>query len=156
MNDAFGGAFLIRVFLIFVIIYIVLTAVAINYAKAFKAKNLIIEYLESNETVTVGNDMTVIDNNALTDFFQLELLGNLSYKASNIDCANYDIDTNHGDYCNPDYGVVIKKLGGHGNTEGIYYKVSTFFGWDLPVANIFSSNGIWQISGETRLIVNDK
>ena len=38
MRDAFGGAFLIKVMLIFLGIYVAFMAVALNYAKAFKVK----------------------------------------------------------------------------------------------------------------------
>ena len=36
MRDAFGGEFMLRIFLIFILIYILFTAVVLNYAKAFK------------------------------------------------------------------------------------------------------------------------
>ena len=49
MRDAFGGAFMIKLFLVFIIIYVSFTALALNYAKAFKVKNKIIEYIETNE-----------------------------------------------------------------------------------------------------------
>ena len=38
MRDAFGGAFMIKIFIIFIFVYICLTAMALNYAKAFKVK----------------------------------------------------------------------------------------------------------------------
>lgn len=38
MRDAFGGAFMIKVMLIFLGIYIAFMAVALNYAKAFRVK----------------------------------------------------------------------------------------------------------------------
>ena len=41
MRDAFGGAFMIKIFLIFIIVYVCFTALARNYAKAFKVKNKI-------------------------------------------------------------------------------------------------------------------
>ena len=49
MRDAFGGAFMIKIFLVFIIIYVGFTALSLNYAKAFKVKNKIIDYLEVNE-----------------------------------------------------------------------------------------------------------
>ena len=36
MRDAFGGAFSIQIFLIFILIYVSFIAVSLNYAKAFK------------------------------------------------------------------------------------------------------------------------
>ena len=49
MRDAFGGTFMIQVFLVFILIYISFTALALNYAKAFKVKNKVIDYLENTE-----------------------------------------------------------------------------------------------------------
>ena len=42
MRDAFGGAFMIKLFLVFLAIYIGFTAVAVNYAKAFKVKKFLL------------------------------------------------------------------------------------------------------------------
>ena len=39
MREAFGGAFTIKLMLIFLAIYIAFIAVALNYAKAFRVKN---------------------------------------------------------------------------------------------------------------------
>ena len=47
MRDAFGGAFMIKIFIVFIFVYICLTAMALNYAKAFKVKNEIITYYKS-------------------------------------------------------------------------------------------------------------
>lgn len=49
MRDAFGGAFMIKLMLIFLVIYVCFIAIALNYAKAFKAKNGIIDYIERYE-----------------------------------------------------------------------------------------------------------
>ena len=46
MRDAFGGAFSIQIFLIFILIYVSFIAVSLNYAKAFKVKSAIIDYIE--------------------------------------------------------------------------------------------------------------
>ena len=56
MRDAFGGAFMIKIFLISIIVYVCFTALALNYAKAFKVKNKIIDYLENNE-ISIITDM---------------------------------------------------------------------------------------------------
>ena len=42
MREAFGGAFTIKLMLIFLAIYIAFIAVALNYAKAFRVKNKIL------------------------------------------------------------------------------------------------------------------
>ena len=42
MRDAVGGTFMIKLLLIFLAVYTVFIAIAINYAKAFKVKNKVI------------------------------------------------------------------------------------------------------------------
>ena len=49
MNQSFGGAFLIKIALIFLAIYIVVLGFAMNYAKVFSMKNKIITIIEQNE-----------------------------------------------------------------------------------------------------------
>lgn len=159
MRDAFGGAFMIKVFLVFIFIYIVFTSLALNYAKAFKVKNTIVNYLENNEEVDLSNAKNI---NEMQEFFEHEVVGNLNYNAE-ITCPT----TNKSDkdyYCNP-IGIIIDKTGRAQNTEGVYYTVSTYVKWDLGFLKILlnlnennndptSVKGAWKISGQTRLIVN--
>lgn len=154
MRDAFGGAFMIKVFFVFILIYISFTALALNYAKAFKVKNRIIEYIESNETVNFSN-MTAQEIMSMEKFFEEEIHGEMNYY-SNVKCSGNEI------YCKN--GIKIETKGSGINTEGKYYKVSTYFGWNINFFNVINNLagnndkevfGTWTISGETRLIIND-
>ena len=49
MREAFGGAFTIKLMLIFLAIYIAFIAVALNYAKAFRVKNKIIDIIKKKK-----------------------------------------------------------------------------------------------------------
>lgn len=49
MRDAFGGAFSIKLMLIFLILYVSFICVALNYARAFRVKNRIINIVEQYE-----------------------------------------------------------------------------------------------------------
>ena len=53
MRDAFGGTFMIQVFLVFILIYISFTALALNYAKAFKAKIAPITAIATSVTTVI-------------------------------------------------------------------------------------------------------
>lgn len=168
MRDAFGGAFMIKLFLIFIFIYICFTAVALNYAKAFKVKNKVIDYLESNE-ITDLNSLTASQLNVMNLYFEEEVLGNMNYNVSehNI-CSGIQTKDYTGKtvaLCH-DSGIVIRQTGKADNTEGVYYTVSTYVGWSIPFLNklleLNSNNkeedtvsGLWRIAGETRLIVNE-
>ena len=51
MREGFGGTFTIQLILVFLAIYIAFIAVALNYAKAFRVKNQIINLIEQNEGI---------------------------------------------------------------------------------------------------------
>ena len=169
MRDAFGGTFMLQVFLVFILIYISFTAMALNYAKAFKVKNAVIEYLENSEIVELdklnAEQMETIDN-----YFNEVVLGDMNYNLSGQDICNntgieeFDYTGKRVAYCH-DSGIIIEQTGEAENTEGVYYTVSTYIGWSMPFLNRLlalngnnierdAPTGLWKISGQTRLIVN--
>lgn len=163
MRDAFGGTFMIQIFIVFILIYICFTAVALNYAKAFKAKNTIIEYLENNEIGSLNESAEI--EQAMEDYFEKEILGGLNYKISKDICTGFENDARN--RCSQiGYKIIGNEKAEGQNTEGIYYTVYTYVGWDLgflnPLLKLNGNNkepghvsGLWTISGETRLIVNE-
>lgn len=49
MRESLGGLFLIKIMVVFIVLYNVLLAIAVNYTMAFKVKNEIIDLLEQYE-----------------------------------------------------------------------------------------------------------
>lgn len=169
MRDAFGGSFMIMIFLVFIMIYISFTAVALSYAKAFKVKNSVIDYLESSELSSLDK-MKASDWNKFAAFIDEEIIGNKNYNMSGYNiCQGYPIQDQNGKtiaICH-DAGIIISETEQAENTEGVYYTVSTYLGWDIgffsKLAALNGDNadpvpgevtGFWRISGQTRLIVN--
>ncbi len=167
MRDAFGGAFMIKLFLVFIFIYICFTAMALNYAKAFKVKNKVVDYLESSEIMNL-NTISASQIDAMDKYFEEEVLGNMNYNLSSYRiCDSVTTKDYTGKtiaYCH-DSGIIIRQKGKAENTEGVYYTVSTYVGWGIPFLNkLLELNGnnkkegvvtgFWEISGETRLIVS--
>lgn len=163
MRDAFGGAFMIKLFLVFIFVYICFTAMALNYAKAFKVKNEVIAYLEDNEIADLG-DINASEMEAMNEFFQRELIGKRGYNISQYSkCESIEFSCNEEGtvctYCHPS-GIEIEQQKNAANTEGIYYTVSTYISWGVPfLNNILNGNpsegaasGLWKVSGETRMI----
>ena len=105
MRDAFGGAFMIRLFLVFIFIYMFFTAIALNYARAFKVKNKVIDYLEDNEIVTISK-MNAKEFENMSDYFENEILGTLNYRLpkSEMNCQNTTDEV----YC--DNGIRITQI----------------------------------------------
>ncbi|MDO5568543.1 MAG: hypothetical protein Q4G04_00320 [bacterium] len=143
MRDAFGGAGLIRWFLIFLGIYIIFIGIAINYAKAFRVKNKVISIIDTygyiNENCAVKTD---------TDAIIKEYLSSVHYNPNvsqhtitNSDCMEGSTLGNN--------GVCIKKISTDPNTY--YYSVSTYLVFNFP---IFGIEFPISINGETRQYYN--
>ena len=57
MRDAFGGEFMIRLMMVFIVVYVGFGAISLNYAKTFRLKNKIIDIIEQ-ESITSDNVFT--------------------------------------------------------------------------------------------------
>lgn len=155
MRDAFGGAFMIKLLIVFMVIYIGFIAIALNYAKAFKVKNKVIAYIEENEITDIGN-MSAQAKENMNKYIQEELVEGMNYKYG-IKCP----DKEAYEYC--DNGILIVASNSYGSNKiGTYYTVTTTFGWEIPFLNVLlrlndqdgeTTTGFWTISGETRTIV---
>lgn len=133
MRDAFGGAFFIKLMLIFFAIYISFIAIALSYTKAFRVKNTIINYIEDNETY--NNDIAIkIDDYVKEMNYYVSSVGpngsNTTY--SQCDSRGYCVDEVYSD-----------------ELRGKYYKVTTFIEINFPFFNI---NVLVPITGETRVV----
>ena len=159
MRDAFGGAFMIRLFLIFIFIYMVFTAIALNYARAFKVKNKVIDYLEDNEIVTISG-MNALQFQNMSNYFETEILGELNYRLpkEEMRCGKIVGEV----YC--DNGIRIIQMdvkNTRSDNFGAYYRVETYFTWSIPFLKQLLAptgdgevaSGIWKITGETRTII---
>ena len=143
MREAFGGAFTIKLMLIFLAIYIAFIAVALNYAKAFRVKNRIIDIIEQNEGIDSYDDTkegSVIGNiNSYlnTVGYYVNLANIKNNNTENINC--YDRG-----YCIEETTAPV--------TDGItskYYKVTTYININFP---FFKLSFNIPITGETRKI----
>lgn len=158
MRDAFGGVFMIRLFLVFIVIYVAFTAISLNYAKAFRVKNKVIDFVEKNE---------ITDLNA---FFAGNNGNNLAELNSLLEGSNYHQTCKKGNgtitnegmssgYCYN--GIIIQPIQKINNT--IYYQVSTSADWNLGVLNMILAlggrnknsqdvlSGSWIITGEAKV-----
>lgn len=129
MRDAFGGAFLIKLLVIFLGIYIAFMAVALNYAKAFRVKNQIINYIEQYEGY---NDLS----KAKID----DYVAKIAYYVKGI-------NTNEQCYAE---GYCVASMA-YTENRGEYFLVTTYIHLELP---FFGLSFNIPIKGETRLIYN--
>lgn len=142
MREAFGGTFMIKLMLIFIAIYIAFIAVALNYAKAFRVKNGIIDIIEQNEGIDDYKDTS----GTLGEID--EYLNKVSYYVSldKIDSLNTEDN-----YCST-RGYCIKRIDATSKVDNInssYYKVTTYININFP---FFGLDFRIPITGETRKI----
>lgn len=155
MRDAFGGAFMIKLLIVFIVIYVTFIAIALNYAKAFKVKNKVISYIEENEIINM-EQMSTKAQQEMDEYIAKEIVKKMGYDVS-IKCPPVY------DYCKN--GILIVPSDSTGSNKiGTYYTVTTTFGWEIPFLNILlklndengaTTTGYWTISGETRTIVGE-
>ena len=150
MRESFGGAFMLKLAIIFIVIYISFMAVTINYAKAFRVKNQVINIVEQYQ-FTGRNDQETIDK--IDDYLKgvpYNFSGDNSLEEKCQEIAG-PTKVESGDYTYTANGACIignGALGEFGNSSR-YYKVVTFINIDFSFFNIKMNI---PISGETKVI----
>ena len=173
MRDAFGGVFTMNLLLVFIFIYVAVTAVSLNYAKAFRAKNAVIDFIEQKE---------VTDLDKMFGLFSSDEREKLKEKLSNLDyyitceqlgredsalVQNIQNVFRQDEYCYN--GVVFtenrrESIEGT-NSEIIYYDIKTYATWNLGALNKLLAlagkredsepplMGTWAVKGEAKVVV---
>jgi len=154
MRDAFGGVFMMRLLLVFIVIYVSFTAISYNYARAFRVKNKVIDYIEKKEIIS--------ETSVCTEGFKnmLEKAGyHKTCKNGNVEIISKEGFV-EGVCCN---GIVIAKDNENSKDKQIYYDIYTYADWNLGIINTIlalggeSSNnrglveGTWEINGTARI-----
>ena len=134
MRDAFGGAFSIKLMLVFLILYVSFICVAINYARAFRVKNRLINIIEQQEGYTdaVGSSQIVPYLQSTGYFINQDEVNNVICNG----CTFYE----------PGYSVMRVNAG-----TKEYYHVETYMVFTLPIINVHFPIAV---RGETRVMEN--
>lgn len=115
MREAMGGSVLIQMIAMFVVIYIGIIAIGINYAVSFRVKNQIINLLEDHETYEdASNEISVYLKN--TNYYAGETKTTSNQGAQK--CLN---ETEN--YCIQEIKLTSGKY---------YYVVTTFVSFEFP------------------------
>ena len=165
MRDAFGGVFMIRLMLVFVFIFVAFTAISLNYAKAFRIKNKIIDFVEQEEIMDLDEIFISASNSRIEKLNKI--LNDAKY---NKECQKVDENgqifreaMDGKAYCYR--GIIIEQSNMINNT--IVYNVYTYADWNLGALNLILAlggrsrnsehvvNGSWEISGEARVVKRD-
>ena len=143
MRDAFGGAFMLKLALVFIIIYVSFMAIALNYAKAFRVKNGVINIIEqynfsgNRDTDTINRINTYLEKS------------NYNYgKDALKNYCNNSAGPGTDDYIFTERGACIIPRTREDTTDR-YYEILTFIHIQLPFLGI---NFTVPIKGETKII----
>lgn len=136
MRDAFGGVFTMNLLLVFIFIYVAFTAVSLNYAKGFKVKNAIIDFVEQNELAELSDEY--MDD-------KLEQLDQITNRMSyNVTCASIgasegasgnEVGINSYCYKGIKISIVSTNTVEGTTSKKIKYKITTGANWNLGSLN---------------------
>lgn len=148
MDESIGGAFMIKLLFVFIIIYVTFMCLAISYAKAFRIKNTVMNKLEQSQ-FAFGDDFGFIDKYLETVSYDFNGNDDIKAKCNNVEFGNAHSETRT---ILTENGVCIRQFGdmdANGNINDYYYKVTTYISIEFPFFNIY---GTIPISGETKII----
>lgn len=157
MKDAFGGSFILRLMLIFFVVFICFMTVSITISKTFRIKNNIINMLERADpkqydsikngiddylrksSYNYSNNQNIEDNCKESGGLKTEL-GACIVMYKNFNSQDDEVISNEANITN------------FNNVKSVYYKVITYVVVDFP---LFHLGTVIPISGETKIIYLD-
>ena len=163
MRESIGGALTLEIIIVFMVLVNSYLAYSVNYSRAFKVKNAIIDLIENNEGYPSGEAINCTANNKENTFSGrfCNILKSYGYTAKNYpprDKACSDVPHAPG---LDDLGICIiphTNIIGQENTDstytGVYYTVYTYINIDLPILKNILQNmpGVFRIAGDTNII----
>lgn len=148
MKEAYGGATNLYLFLFFFVVYVSFLAFALQFAKAYRVKNYVIDVLEQErydgKAVNGGTNTEIAKK--LDVYFS-----SIPYTGVNKIAEDFckDNSDNSTDNANSYKGACIIKYGAE---EAPYYKVFTFVDFSLPLLDLDLKI---PVGGETMIIKNN-
>lgn len=129
MKEAYGGATNIYLFLFFFVVYVSFLAFALQFAKAYRVKNYVIDILEQGQydgsSIENSGTNSVIASK-LDDYFK-----NIPYNG--VEQSAEDFCQKYEESANTFEGTCIIK---YGDSDAPYYKVYTFVNFSLPLLDL--------------------
>ncbi len=144
MRDAIGQVFTLQIILAFVLLINGYMAYSVNYTRAFRVKNQIINIIEQYEGP---------ENDEAKDKI-VSYVHNMNYEVSSTLINDKEAD---GYTCYKEgwcyKATKVTTADADGDMEGTYYTVVTFVNIDIPVINrIVGLGRFLQVVGETKTI----
>ena len=149
MKDAFGGAFMLRIMIVFFVIFISFMTIAINFAKTFRIKNNVINIIERNDVTSGDIHQKISDYLRSVNYIYTGNSANKIIKHCNSVLAKSPFK-NDSSFPLKGYvdGVCVVPFG---DKHSYYYWVSSYMVIDSPM---FSLGFAIPIVGESKILVS--
>lgn len=162
MKESVGNAFVFGFFAFFAFLTVMILTISINYSRASKIKNRLLEKVESyalsSANDTIDGAIEVIDFDSEDFKYEIEHeLASLGYRRNEGGFIQNDCELNGGDeksqsafVMNPhsNYKYCIYA---YPTSRGYYYGVKTYMYFDIPIIGSLLE---FPIYGETKVIYN--
>lgn len=155
MKDSIGGVYALTIVFFFIVIISGFIAFTVNYNKAFKMKNRIINILEKYDNNTTSSEV----QRQIREYAQEIGYSASTTYTSSCNGQTYTLDSNNTGWC------YQEKKTSSGKTNGTvqeyvkkYVNVKTFVSIDIPILNyLFPHIRFFTVDGSTKeiLTVND-
>jgi len=162
MRESIGATSIFALCLTFIMLFTAYLAISVNYAKAFRIKNQVITMIEENNGKAKSIEKDISDylvSEAYTATKQCpsprtytdNATGSISSGWNRIIALNYMNDASpKKNICV--YRMEIDNRNDDIDSTTVYYKVVTFFKFDLPMVGDITT---FSVSGDTKLIYED-
>ncbi len=138
MRNAIGNALLFNIVVTMVVLIIAFLASSLNYTKAFRVKNNILNMVEKNN----GYNKEEIDAELSKIGYRVNINGTQNCLAKNSSGVVLNTASNYR-YCIVKYTV----------TNGVYYGITAYMYFDIPIINSLLE---FPVYGETKVIYDLK
>lgn len=162
MKESIGNAFVFGFFAFFAFLTVMILTISINYSRASKIKNRLLEkveaYAESSTNIATDGSIDVIDFESEDFKYEIEHeLANLGYRRNEGGFLQNDCEL--GDSDEKSSSAIV--MNPHSNykyciyayptSRGYYYGVKTYMYFDIPIIGSLLQ---FPIYGETKVIYN--
>lgn len=158
MREAIGGAWLLGIAVTIIAIFTAYLAFSVNYAKAFKVKDGIVERIEKYEGFDVNNNKEMKEIGDYLSMIGYNTKGKCNDKIGFKDSDFYGVDGSTVKHKVKNQGFTycverVAKTASIGDYSSAYYKVTVFYGLSFGFVDL---NSIFFLTGETKNIYYPK
>ena len=156
MRESIGATWIFSICLTFIVIFTAYLAISVNYAKAFRIKNHIINMIEENEGFRDNSQQRISDYLVSQGYIARGECPEVirSEDGEEADWGSPLCINSYGDAADGLCNACIYRLTVGRTEDGLnacrsYYKVVTFFNFDLPVINVLTQ---FKVKGDSKLV----